>query len=655
MSFSDLPIIDRFSINSETSERRFKEVINLITGFQTRPEYPDKGCDLTVELVVDRKSASSWLFPVQLKSIEKLVLVHEKTMISLPFETSRLGYLMRRLPAMGLVVFYSLEEDRCFFEYADQVYDRLMEERNSHDWKENNEVNIHIPYCNKLTPETAKEIYQVFLNRFQQAEILQNSHGKKYGLPIFSSSQDFQYDFKNPDHIKRFLKEYGMSLVNDHDVDLIYQMISKIPHMEIYGSKELLLIAAIAYAECGLYAESKTFCHRLSKQILDGSEKLMFDFITLKNNLSLGYIDSETFLSEIQKLKGANIGTHNELVLRLNIEKYLLLAIKPLEVLPDKLVQNLNLLFSDITSSNLDRKKKSALTLINCGNFSDLINHFAGQKLADHAIKEALGNPPSKERRLKDAIELMQMETRLHNIIQGIIKEAGNPDDKSLRAQAFSLSVFHFLQQQINLISFGIPPADKMEEMLAHKVDCAGTAYNYFMELHSFKEAYDNICNMLEILDLAQQYYNIQEHPNKSRFVEMKAKMELDYDFPPREMLVKKLMAQKVNQEVQSNQNGMPIFKGFSDKQIENLAVQMQSTMSLSEESLVHIINEIKAYRLFHQRCSDPNIEIHQLQPLPMATQSYTRPIVFILRNKTTGIQTVPSAIMDELLTAIGF
>ena len=73
------------------------------------------------------------------------------------------------------------------------------------------------------------------------------------------------------------------------------------------------------------------------------------------------------------------------------------------------------------------------------------------------------------------------------------------------------------------------------------------------------------------------------------------------------------------------------------------------------QESLVHIINEIKAYRLFHQRCSDPNIEIHQLQPLPMATQSYTRPIVFILRNKTTGIQTVPSAIMDELLTAIGF
>ncbi len=114
MAFTDMPAIDRSSINSETSTQRFKDIINLKSGFQVRVEWPDTGCDLNIELILDGRGASSQIFPVQLKSIEKFTLVKDKAYISYSFETSRLRYLMRRLPAMGIVVLYSVEENKCF-------------------------------------------------------------------------------------------------------------------------------------------------------------------------------------------------------------------------------------------------------------------------------------------------------------------------------------------------------------------------------------------------------------------------------------------------------------------------------------------------------------------------------------------------------------
>src|SRR5580698_3371164 len=108
MAFTDMPVIDRSAIYSERSEHRFKEFVNLDSGFQVRLEWPDKGCDFNLELVLHGHGASSQVFPVQLKSIQKPTLVNDETYISFSLETSRLGYLMRRLPSMGIVVLYSV-------------------------------------------------------------------------------------------------------------------------------------------------------------------------------------------------------------------------------------------------------------------------------------------------------------------------------------------------------------------------------------------------------------------------------------------------------------------------------------------------------------------------------------------------------------------
>src|SRR5438067_2156211 len=127
MAFDDLPIVDTYSINEERSNIKLLELLNQTNNFICRKDVPDKGCDFDVELIGN--GALNWRFPVQLKSVETLKLINDNEFISYRFETSRLGYLLRRPISGGLIILYSLEKDKCFYEYADKVYTRLTEER----------------------------------------------------------------------------------------------------------------------------------------------------------------------------------------------------------------------------------------------------------------------------------------------------------------------------------------------------------------------------------------------------------------------------------------------------------------------------------------------------------------------------------------------
>ena len=89
----------------------------------------------------------------------------------------------------------------------------------------------------------------------------------------------------------------------------------------------------------------------------------------------------------------------------------------------------------------------------------------------------------------------------------------------------------------------------------------------------------------------------------------------------------------------------------MSDDQTRFIASKMHSAMGLPDGQLVHLENELKVYRIFHQRCKDPNIQILQCQ----TPDRYAQPVVFVLRNKKSQLETVASDDMDKLLTSFGF
>jgi hypothetical protein len=655
MAFSDFPTIDRPSIYSEKSERKVREFLNQETGFICRNEFPDKGCDLDVELILEGSKSSSWNFPIQIKSVEKLNLLHNDEFISLVFETSRLGYLMRRLPSMGIIIVYSIQKDKCYFEYADKVHNSLMQERESEEWKRNDKVNIHISYKNELNAESAKGLHSIFTTRFEQALKMQNAYGEKYGLPTLSLNGDFEYDFNNIDHVKKFLKEYGILLLNNFDLATIYQMVVRIPNQEIYRDRELLLVAAVAYAEVGMHADSQLFCNRLTKHNLDDNDQLMISFVNLKNKMALGYISSEDFLLELEKLNTEDINDQNRITIEINLLHYRLAKQKALHAVADSYLSDIKRLSNKIEDCKCNERTKGILMLWNAENLSYLIGNIASDRLAQMQIRQSLGNPIPLKERTAIAVELMKLETLFNDTVLTINKTASLRDDKSLKAYSLSLDVKHFINHQINYYSFDIPVniMPEFSQRVINRISYAATAFNYFIDLHIYKEAYYAVCNMLEVIELAELGYGMQSPHDKKELYKVKEQMEGELNIDPRPVIFPELIRKKKKEN--DVENGMSVLKDLDDQQIESLAKLALDSFNLPSERLENIINEMNAYRMFHQRCSDPNILILQFRNEYENKNKYSLPVRFVLRSKITGLETAPSSDMNALLSSWGF
>jgi len=142
MAFSDAPIVDRNSILSEQSLLQVKQVLSRANGFISREETPDYGADLDVELVLNEQEASSQKFAVQIKSTVKAdtITLDGENFIKLSFETSRLGYLCNRLPAYGIIVLYEGVSKTCYFDYVEDIVQRITHRQGDVNWKQQKTV-----------------------------------------------------------------------------------------------------------------------------------------------------------------------------------------------------------------------------------------------------------------------------------------------------------------------------------------------------------------------------------------------------------------------------------------------------------------------------------------------------------------------------------
>ena len=66
-----------------------------------------------------------------------------------------------------------------------------------------------------------------------------------------------------------------------------------------------------------------------------------------------------------------------------------------------------------------------------------------------------------------------------------------------------------------------------------------------------------------------------------------------------------------------------------------------------------NIIAQMKSYQLFHERCKDTAIEVQEVT-LPDDI-AYAEPVVFVFKNKLTGIVSIFSSDMESLLKSWGY
>jgi hypothetical protein len=591
MAFSDFPFIDNASLNNELSERKLKEQLNKTTGFILRPDVPDIGCDFDAELILERDKGSNWRIPIQLKSIENLTLVENNKFISYQFETSRLGYLMRRLPGMGIIVLYSVQEDKCFYDYCDKVYMRLMEDRNSDDWKENDKVNIRIPYKNKLDPHTVSEIHNVFKHRFEQAAIMQSSHGNKYDLPSLNMSSEFKYDFHNLEHVKKLIKEYGMIFLSRYDLKMIFTLIVTVPHVQIYEDKELLKVASISYSETGHFVDSNLFIQKLLRRTdLTDDETELIHFAKLKNNIGLGLITSDEYIAEANKLKDRVRDIQNKICVEINITFYELLKIKTLHSIPERLIRSIESVFDQIKKLDAENHTKYLFQLWNIENYSLLVNNFQVKEFSEQKIRESMGFELTLEEKKQKIIFLMSLQNKILVFIDTLNKAATDTNNSFLKASVFALNSRRIIAQEIAYISLNVALKDrssKHQELFLNHIDIALQAYSMFLDLSYYREAYNSLCNAIELIEVSRNYYNYCDTKDLSRLLQIKSEMEDAIEIEPYNLILPDLISRQVA-SFQPNDNDMSFLTKLDDEEIEKLAKITQNSLKLPSEQLIN-------------------------------------------------------------------
>lgn len=172
------------------------------------------------------------------------------------------------------------------------------------------------------------------------------------------------------------------------------------------------------------------------------------------------------------------------------------------------------------------------------------------------------------------------------------------------------------------------------------------------------KDAHYNISNCLELLELASYFFDADVIADQQTLGSMKKQLEKDLDIQPYDLVIPGFLITLENNKDHQPETGsdLPNFTKMDDEQLQNLAGLVLSAKGLPKYRLINIFEEMKAYRLFQQRCHDKNIMVLQVTDTPRTPENtYERPIEFVLRSRVTGIETAKNTNMDILLSSWGF
>lgn len=648
-----MPQIDVPSINADISVVRLRTYLNQSNGFIAREDVPDKGCDFDVELILDHTDVSNWRFAVQLKSVQNLKTVDNGKYVSYSFETSRLGYLMRRLPGMGIIALYSVERDCLYYELVENIYQRLNDERDGDQWKEKNTVNIRFPIENILNESSTATLHTMFCNRFQSAARLFQSQAASYDLPVVGHRTNLKDNLNNTDAIVEALKEFGVALLSAYDLEPVYSMVTKLSMRDINASKDLQIVAAMAYCEAGNHAEAGYYFGKLEKRDdIAPQEKPMIDFSKLKNSFALGNVGFLEFMKQCEALLSPEKNLLNDVTLILNLHYSRLLTLKPLEEIPGTLLEEISDNYHRIEHADGDSKLKALFEIWNTDNLGFLMSNIRSKAYERVKLLEAMNMPLSAEERVDEVRKQLAMEMLLQQRLEKLKVFAIETSDNLLYANVVLSSSRHRLSHELDIIAFHVSKQFGEEErgvILKHNIDQAVLGYQLFLQERRYKESYHALFIAVEFIILATEYYEIAENFRLDALREAQKQLEAELGLPSYHSAVQDLI-----NSVSHESARIPSVSNYaflSDEMIEYVAKLVLERRRLPLERMANVVAEMKAYRLFFLRCKNPSLEMVLYDPLRTIDNRYESPTRFVIRSKTTGIRTNPSSDVESLLS----
>jgi hypothetical protein len=656
MAYYDDPIVDSNSKRSEESVNAVKSLFTRKNGFISREEFPDYGVDLDVELVLDESKASSKKFAIQIKSTASVgtVTYNGVSYISLEFRTSRLGYLARRGPNYGIIVVYEEASAICYFDYVEEIISRLDGLNNRTGWRDQTDVNILIP-LNKLGKDELPDIHQKYCIRVENSRLMLQEHGKSFGIPYLefkTTTSTEKLDFSDPQKVALFLETHGTMLFNENEYAMLRQMLSTVPKHRIDSSSDLIFLSAITNTQVGDIVEAEYFIKKAKRAASSlGEEKNgIIAFSEIRIDFLKGNIDYQEFLERFRALSQYGNSLENQLTIDVNVLWFEFTTSVGEKNLQDGFQDKIDKLYQEIEGADLPLEKKHLLKIYH----SETKHTYAIESFltyyTNYKIRQSLKIEVPVLERAQHATNTIRLTNKAVQTVGSAYLYAKENELQLLKATAAQyLGKFFFTHRSALEL---IPNEDKMQP----DVDKAANdytmnqnysliAFNEFLGLQIFQNAHEALCTAYDIQQLGFQISGSLVGPKKpEELMQIIREIEARFEFLSFEPTMAKISS--VNKDKKSD-----ALKNASESELENYARIALEGYNLPEERLPNIVHELRTLKIFEEKCTDPNIEILQnlLHTASFQTR-YASPPTFILRHKTTGVETKPSTDIHVLL-----
>ncbi len=638
MSFDENPIVDDSSERSEASELAVRKALSRARGFICREDVPDYGVDLLVELVINGQ-ASGLRFPVQIKSARNLPAAtsDDEECVAHQFATSRLGYLCRCPPAFGLVVLYDDSTGIAYFDFVEQLYDRLSARKEPAAWQRQKTVRIHVPATNRLTAETSAQIHGTFRRRFENHALLLQQHGPQFGIPLLHTGTPAPAP-KDSQSAAELLRQFGTALVASREFHILANLIRDVPYEELEASPTLTCVAAIGYSAAGRLLDAEHFIKKAERhrEDLDEEECVLLDVHKAEVDFQFGRVDAKEYIDTLSRLGVASTSATTQLGIAVKVD-YLCVLLNITSRgagRHDELLSQLDETETAITSADLEPQARYALLLGWAGNLHQLAMSRQTKQLTALRVRRFGFRPPSMGERAQSAMELIGLVGRanacMEKVFDALQKETNEDVLKEVvpRLKAQLASTFFSFTFNSYMINGGqLLSPDSARGLFDTRFRNAVDAYNGFLAEGTLGEAHSALNSALEIGLLCQHVYS--QPPDGFDEADLEARIsELSQQLgkPEWVSVVRGFLA-----ELPTLMN--PDSRGFSDVPPErdrDFASEFVSAYGLPDTRIDNIVADIRASREFVTELPDANAELlqdlgHTANPLTM----YAEPLIY--------------------------
>lgn len=656
MAFNDRPIIAASSERSEESVQAVKHVLSQKNGFIAREDLPDVGVDLQVELIENSRATNN-RFVVQIKSSKTLnhVIIDEEELITHPFLTSRLGYLCRHSPGYGLIIIYDDSSRVAYYDLVENVVIRLSSRKDPSEWQAQEHVNIHIPVSKVLNHDSAKLIHDTISTRFRNHLLLIAQRGFEYNIPVLNpEAEGTGINFHDPNQVAKLIRDYGIFLFNNRDLDFLLGLIQKLTIDKIESSPDLRFIVAIAFVESGKLIDADYHLRKLHAIPcdLDKEKAALLRLYSAKVDFYFGRIDAQKYILEIESVMPDMKLPTNQLSTRIRIDflKVVLSFGNRKAKEQERLVSRLRDTIKLVSESTLEVHNRNILLLYAAGNLWQIGINLSATSITRFRILEKTFGPPPLEARIGEAKIVMNIIKEATSIVQNVWRAL---DEKERNGQLGAhvhyrlASMFSSFALNALMVNCSEREKESAETLYVQRYASAIAAFNYFIQHGEYDEAYSSLTTAIEIEELYKYHFGKTIQGQSAQDLQERMnQLSKEIGREPYRSLVRQYLDETLP-NIQK-QDGLT---DMADPEIMKFAETYAASIGLPNERIKNIISDVRAIKRFKNAIPDKNAALLQdLQHTSSLATLYASPVIHIARCMNCGLSTKPATDVEDII-----